>query len=174
MQGLVKELENNPNDKSMKQSAQQQQAAANTSDQPSMNNANETATVAVTALTGGDSNSKNEIYTLVKETNKLNKNSKLLAELEQEEDEEGGGSSGAKTSTNRKCEILKEQELTLYWNYTQSMLRSCGCLPLDRIHAWLKLYANPDLTVEQVKYLVEFKTKEQLLKYNGGLYRLNK
>ena len=71
-------------------------------------------------------------------------------------------------------EILKEQEVTLYWNYTQSMLRGCGCLPLDRIHAWLKLYASPDLTMEQVKYLLDIKTKEQVLKYNAGLYRLNK
>jgi len=30
------------------------------------------------------------------------------------------------------------------------------------------------LTIEQVKYLIEIKTKEQLLKYNAGQYRLNK
>jgi hypothetical protein len=76
--------------------------------------------------------------------------------------------------SNKPSEILKEQEISLYWNYTQSMLRGCGSLPLDRIHGWLKMYANPDITLEQVKFLVELKTKEQLLKYSAGLYRLNK
>lgn len=71
-------------------------------------------------------------------------------------------------------DILKDQDLNLYWNYTQSMLRGCGCLPLERIHTWLKLYANPDLTTEQVKYLLDLKVKEQVLKYNAGLYRLNR
>jgi hypothetical protein len=70
--------------------------------------------------------------------------------------------------------ILKEQEITLYWNYTQSMLRGCGSLALDRIHGWLKMYANTEITIEQVKYLVDLKTKEQLLKYSAGTYRLNK
>lgn len=54
------------------------------------------------------------------------------------------------------------------------MLRNVGCLPLERIHAWLKRYANADITMEQAKYLCEFKIKEQLLKMSGGLYRLNK
>jgi anaphase-promoting complex subunit 2 len=70
--------------------------------------------------------------------------------------------------------ILKDEEVTLYWNYTQSMLRGCGCLPIDRIHTWLKLYASQELTIEQVRFLLDTKTKEQLLKYNAGLYRLNK
>jgi hypothetical protein len=94
--------------------------------------------------------------------NKLNKSK---AFIEEEDDSE---------KMQKSNEILKEQELSLYWNYTQSMLRGCGCLPLDRIHTWLKMYANPDLTIEQVKYLIEIKTKEQLLKYNAGQYRLNK
>ncbi len=71
-------------------------------------------------------------------------------------------------------EILKDEELKLYWKYVESMLRGCGCLPVDRIHTWLKLYANPEITIEQVKFLIDIKTKEQLLKYNAGLYRLNK
>ena len=62
--------------------------------------------------------------------------------------------------------ILKDEEVTLYWNYTQSMLRGCGCLPIDRIHTWLKLYASQELTIEQVRFLLDTKTKEQLLKYN--------
>lgn len=82
------------------------------------------------------------------------------------------GEDEAKSS--RKSDCLKEPELTLYWNFTQSMLRNVGCLPLERIHAWLKRYANADITVEQTKYLCDFKIKEQLLKMTGGLYRLNK
>jgi len=70
--------------------------------------------------------------------------------------------------------ILKEEEMKMYWNYTQSMLRGCGCLPIDRIHTWLKLYASSEVSIEQVRYLLNTKTKEQLLKYNAGLYRLNK
>jgi hypothetical protein len=54
------------------------------------------------------------------------------------------------------------------------MLRGCGALSLDRILNWLKMYASPDLTIEQVKYLLDTKIKEQLLKYNAGLYRINK
>ncbi len=103
-----------------------------------------------------------EIYTLVKDGGKLNKTKQIF---EEDEDQE---------KSSQQNEILKEQDITLYWNYIQSMLRGCGCLPLDKIHTWLKLYANPDLTIEKVKYLVELKTKEQLLKYNAGLYRLNK
>lgn len=103
-----------------------------------------------------------EVYTLVKDTGKLNKTKQII-----EEDEDSEKSS-------QSSEILKEQEITLYWNYIHSMLRGCGCLPLDKIHGWLKMYANPDLTIEKVKFLVELKTKEQLLKYNAGLYRLNK
>ena len=88
---------------------------------------------------------------------------KEIEDLEEEMDK------GIKVS-----EILKEQEIMLYWNYTASMLRGCGSLPLDRIHNWLKMYANSEITIEQVKYLVDMKTKEQLLKYSAGLYRLNK
>lgn len=54
------------------------------------------------------------------------------------------------------------------------MLRGCGVLPLERIHTWLKMYASSEITIEQVKYLLDIKTKEQLLKYSAGLYRLNK
>ena len=103
-----------------------------------------------------------EIYTLVKDTGRLNKTKQVF---EEDEDAEKSAQSN---------EILKEQDIALYWNYIQSMLRGCGVLPLDKILTWLKLYANPDLTIEKVKYLVELKTREQLLKYNAGLYRLNK
>ncbi len=103
----------------------------------------------------------NEFYTLVKDSGKLNKRKAFV------EDEE-------EIEKTAQSDILKEHEIALYWNYTQSMLRGCGCLPLDRIHQWLKLYASSDITIEQVKYLVDLKTKEQLLKYNAGLYRLNK
>jgi anaphase-promoting complex subunit 2 len=78
-----------------------------------------------------------------------------------------------KSGGQKKPEILKEAELSLYWNYTQSMLRNVGCLPLERIHAWLKMYASSEITLEQTKYLCDFKSKEQLLKLSGGLYRLN-
>ena len=113
-----------------------------------------------TTSTAGEQ--EQEIYSLVKDGGKLNKTKQIF-----EDDEDSEKSSQAN-------EILKEQEIALYWNYIQSMLRGCGCLPLDKIHTWLKLYANPDLTIEKVKYLVEIKTKEQLLKYNAGLYRINK
>lgn len=109
-----------------------------------------------------ETNTASEIYSLVKEAGKLNKS---RAFVEDEEEAEKSAQSSV---------ILKEQEMTLYWNYTQSMLRGCGCLPIDRIHTWLKLYASSDLTIEQVRYLVDTKTKEQLLKYHAGLYRLNK
>ena len=112
--------------------------------------------------TCGDEEVANEVYALVKDSAKLNKN-KNLVDIEEEMEK-----------TEKVSEVLKENEINLYWNFTQSMLRSGGCLPLERIHAWLKLYANPDLTIEQVKFLVDLKTKEQLLKYNAGLYRLNK
>jgi anaphase-promoting complex subunit 2 len=103
-----------------------------------------------------------EIYSLVKDTGRLNKTKQVF---EEDEDAEKSAQSN---------EILKEQDIALYWNYIQSMLRGCGVLPLDKILTWLKLYANPDLTIEKVKYLVELKTREQLLKYNAGLYRLNR
>ena len=70
--------------------------------------------------------------------------------------------------------ILKEQDVPLLWNYTQSMLRGFGVLPFDRIHTLLKMYATSDIKSEQVKSLLDLKVKEGLLKYNGGVYRLNK
>jgi len=80
----------------------------------------------------------------------------------------------ADKKVTQKNEGIKEQDLHLYWNYTQNMLRGFGCLPLERIHALLKMYANPDISLEQVKAMLELKIKEQLVKYNAGIYRLNK
>lgn len=90
---------------------------------------------------------------------------KKLIDLEEE---------GGEAKNNKPNEILKEQEIVLLWNYTRSMLNGAGNLPIDRIHSWLKMYANPEVTIEQVKYLLDLKVREQLIKYSAGLYRLNK
>ena len=42
---------------------------------------------------------------------------------------------------------------------------------MDHLKSWL---AEKYPAIEKVKYLVELKTREQLLKYNAGLYRLNR
>jgi anaphase-promoting complex subunit 2 len=131
-----------------------------------------TAAVSATHVASGNAENRQQqqqqeddigdTYTLVRDAEAMAKGHAVY------EDEEEVDKSAQSKRT------LKENEITLYWNYTQNMLRSCGCLPLDRIHSWLKLYANPDITLEQVKHLLEGKTKELLLKYNAGLYRLNK
>ena len=74
-----------------------------------------------------------------------------------------------------KDESAEANEIySLVKDYSTSMLRGFGCLPIERIHALLKMYANPDISIETVKAMLEIKMKEQLVKYTGGLYRLNK
>ena len=102
-----------------------------------------------------------DLFTLVRKT-KQNR-----SESFNEDDE-------SETKTIESNTILKEQDVPLLWNYTQSMLRGFGVLPFDRIHTLLKMYATSDIKSEQVKSLLDLKVKEGLLKYNGGVYRLNK
>ena len=111
----------------------------------------------------GSQETETEIYSLVKDTGKLNRSNSFN---EEEEDENGK----ALESNN----LLKEQDIALLWNYTLSMLRGFGALPFERIQGLLKMYASSDLKQEQVKALLELKVKEGLLKYNAGVYRLNK
>jgi anaphase-promoting complex subunit 2 len=103
-----------------------------------------------------------ELYTAVKDYSKLNRSKSFVGDEVDDEDKK-----------SQQNENLNEEEMHLFWNYTQNMLRGFGCLSLDRIHQFLKMYANPDITVEQAKAMLDLKTKEQLLKYNAGLYRLN-
>jgi anaphase-promoting complex subunit 2 len=119
--------------------------------------------VQTTTLNDGTTQ-ETEFYSLVKDSVKLNRTNSF------NEDEEDENAEKALQANN----ILKEQDIPLLWNYTQSMLRGFGVLPFERIHALLKLYATADIKHEQVKALLDFKVKESLLKYNAGVYRLNK
>ena len=103
-----------------------------------------------------------EIYSLVKNNVKLNRTNSF------NEDEDDGEK--ALEANN----ILKDLDIPLLWNYTQSMLRGFGVLPFERISGLLKMYATADIKTEQVKALLDLKVKEGLLKYNAGVYRLNK
>lgn len=102
-----------------------------------------------------------ETYLLVKDYSKLNRSNSFNENDEEDE------------SQKSQANLLKEQDIPLLWNYTQSMLRGFGVLPFERIHGFLKMYATADIKPEQVKALLELKTKEGLLKYNAGVYRLN-
>lgn len=110
-----------------------------------------------------DQEVESEVYTLVRDPNKQNNRQKSFIEVEDDPEK-----------VEHSNDTLKESDLLLYWNYTLNMLRGFGCLPLDRIHSLLKMYANSEITIEQVKRLLEIKMKEQLVKYSAGLYRLNK
>jgi anaphase-promoting complex subunit 2 len=112
----------------------------------------------------GSQETETEIYSLIKDTSKLNRSNSF------NDDEDEESNSKALESNN----LLKEQDIALLWNYTLSMLRGFGALPFERIQGLLKMYASSDLKQEQVKALLDLKVKEGLIKYNAGVYRLNK
>jgi len=80
---------------------------------------------------------------------------------------------GATSAQNQK-----DQELQVYWSYVVGMLTNIGSLPLDRIHAMLKMFASTEAstqcTLDDVKSFLQAKVNNGELVYVGGVYKLPK
>ncbi|XP_025096044.1 LOW QUALITY PROTEIN: anaphase-promoting complex subunit 2-like [Pomacea canaliculata] len=73
----------------------------------------------------------------------------------------------------------REQEMQMFWTYTMGMLQNLECLPLERIHSMLRMFAvqgpeSGEFTQAELKSFLDGKVKEQKLTYSGGVYRLPK
>jgi len=95
-------------------------------------------------------------------------NSQMADNCNYESDED----SGATSSQNQK-----DEELQVYWSYVMGMLRNLGSLPLERIHAMLKMFAmagdsSSQCTLAEVKLFLQGKVNDGELIYTGGMYKL--
>ncbi|KAK7479008.1 hypothetical protein BaRGS_00029769, partial [Batillaria attramentaria] len=73
----------------------------------------------------------------------------------------------------------REQEMQMFWTYITGMLQNLDCLPLERIHSMLRMFAvqgpeSGEFTQAQLKAFLDRKVREQQLTYSGGVYRLPK
>ena len=73
----------------------------------------------------------------------------------------------------------REEELQVFWSYIVGMLTNLESLPLDRIHAMLKMFAiqSPtaiECSIQELRHFLDRKVKEQKLLLSSGLYRLPK
>ncbi|XP_067662241.1 anaphase-promoting complex subunit 2-like [Haliotis asinina] len=73
----------------------------------------------------------------------------------------------------------REEELQVFWTYIVGMLTNLECLPLERIHSMLRMFAmqgpsTGECSVQELKVFLDRKVKEQKLLYSGGVYRLPK
>ncbi|XP_041369273.1 anaphase-promoting complex subunit 2-like isoform X2 [Gigantopelta aegis] len=73
----------------------------------------------------------------------------------------------------------REEELQVFWTYIVGMLTNLDCLPLERIHSMLRMFAMQgpsagECSIHELKGFLDTKVKEQKLIYSGGVYRLSK
>lgn len=87
-------------------------------------------------------------------------------------DEEESESAMASTSDQR------EEELQVFWSYIVGMLTNLDSLPLERIHQMLKMFASQgpgfEVSIEELKFFLQKKVREQRLLHSGGVYQLPK
>jgi len=65
------------------------------------------------------------------------------------------------------------------WSYVVGMLTNLGALPIERIHAMLKMFAmtgstGKECTPQELKRFLDSKVKEERLVFAAGSYRLSK
>ena len=67
----------------------------------------------------------------------------------------------------------------MFWTYITGMLQNLDCLPLERIHSMLRMFAvqgpeSAEFTQQQLKAFLDRKVREQKLIFTAGVYRLPK
>ncbi|KAK3088868.1 hypothetical protein FSP39_024770 [Pinctada imbricata] len=75
--------------------------------------------------------------------------------------------------------VQREEELQVFWSYIVGMLTNLDCLPLERIHSMLRMFAMQgpsvvECTVPELKRFLDSKVKENKLLFSRGVYRLPK
>ncbi|EDW01938.1 anaphase-promoting complex subunit 2 [Drosophila grimshawi] len=72
----------------------------------------------------------------------------------------------------------REEELQVFWSYIVGMLTNLDCMPIDRIHQMLKLFASHsggvEFTQDELKHFLQRKVREHKLLFSGGVYQLAK
>ncbi|XP_076453676.1 anaphase-promoting complex subunit 2-like [Babylonia areolata] len=94
----------------------------------------------------------------------------ITAHTEDEEELESAMASAAQQ---------REQEMQMFWTYITGMLQNLDCLPLERIHSMLRMFAvqgpeSGEFTQQQLKAFLDHKVREQKLVFASGVYRLPK
>lgn len=66
----------------------------------------------------------------------------------------------------------------MFWSYIVGMLTNLDCMPIDRIHQMLKLFASHsggvEFTQDELKHFLQRKVREHKLLFSGGVYQLAK
>lgn len=73
----------------------------------------------------------------------------------------------------------QSQTLQVFWSYIEGMLTNLNSLPIERIHAMLKMFAMPGPTTSEIsehelKLFLDKKVRDQELVFSGGVYKLPK
>ncbi|VVC94836.1 unnamed protein product [Leptidea sinapis] len=72
----------------------------------------------------------------------------------------------------------REGELQVFWSYIVGMLTNLDCLPLDRIHQMLKMFAalapGTECSVQELRQFLDTKVRTHQLVFQGGMYKLPK
>ena len=67
----------------------------------------------------------------------------------------------------------------VFWSYIVGMLSNLECMPIERIHSMLRMFAMQgtsamECSLQELKLFLDRKVKEQSLILSGGVYRLPK
>ncbi|XP_076046085.1 anaphase promoting complex subunit morula [Oratosquilla oratoria] len=70
----------------------------------------------------------------------------------------------------------REEELQVFWSYIVGMLTNLNCLPLERIHAMLKMFVqgSVECNMQELRDFLDRKVRQHQLLFTNGLYRLPK
>lgn len=72
----------------------------------------------------------------------------------------------------------REGELQVFWSYIVGMLTNLDCLPLDRIHQMLKMFASQapgtECSLMELRQFLDTKVRTHQLVLQGGMYKLPK
>ncbi|KAK7008348.1 Anaphase-promoting complex subunit 2 [Halocaridina rubra] len=70
----------------------------------------------------------------------------------------------------------REEELQVFWSYIVGMLTNLDCLPLERIHAMLKMFVqgSVECSPQELRAFLDRKVRQHHLLFTNGLYKLPK
>ncbi|XP_042881814.1 anaphase-promoting complex subunit 2-like [Penaeus japonicus] len=70
----------------------------------------------------------------------------------------------------------REEELQVFWSYIVGMLTNLDCLPLERIHAMLKMFVqgSVECSPQELRAFLDRKVRQHQLLLTNGLYKLPK
>eukprot|EP00731_Ephydatia_muelleri_P024290 Em0016g561a len=102
-----------------------------------------------------------------------------VVERQEESKQAQGEVDEEEESAMASAEEQKESELQVYWSYIFGMLTNLGSMPVERIHATLRMFAmqgpaGKEFTQVELKAFLDKKVKEQHLVCSGGAYQLPK